>query len=193
MGKWIAANHNKGYFALDITSVSSYSEFIDYIRWGYNRDGEDLPHVNLLMMTSKESHLPIYYRILSGSIKDVSTIDESLANLKLLGSRSVHLVMDKGFFSEANINALYNSHYRFSVGIPFTASIATNAVEENRTGMDSHKNFISIGEDDLYAALCNQNAFYLTVQFFSNFRIVSISSSSSCAISSGLFPLACFF
>lgn len=151
-GKWIAAKHNKGYFALDITSISSYSEFIDYIRWGYNRDGEDLPHVNLLMLTSEESHLPIYYRILSGSIKDVSTIDESLANLKLLGSRSVHLVMDKGFFSEANINALYNSHYRFSVGIPFTASIATNAVEENRTGMDSHKNFISIGEDDLYAA-----------------------------------------
>ena len=70
--KWIAAKHNKGYFALDITSVSSYREFIDYIRWGYNRDGEDLPHVNLLMMTSEESHLPIYYRILSGSIKDVS-------------------------------------------------------------------------------------------------------------------------
>ena len=64
LGKWIAAKHNKGYFALDITSVSSYREFIDYIRWGYNRDGEDLPHVNLLMMTSEESHLPIYYRMI---------------------------------------------------------------------------------------------------------------------------------
>lgn len=149
--KWVAANHDKGYFALDITSVSSYSEFIDYIRWGYNRDGEGLPHVNLLMVTSEDSHLPVYYRILSGSIKDVSTIDESLAHLKLLGSRPVHLVMDKGFFSEANINALYGSHYRFSVGIPFTSSIAKNAVEENRAGMDSHNNFISIGGDDLYA------------------------------------------
>ncbi len=149
--KWIADNRDKGYFALDITSVSSYSEFIDYIRWGYNRDGENLPHVNLLMLTSEESRLHIYYRILSGSIKDVSTIDESLASLESLGSRSIHLVMDKGFFSEANINALYNNHYRFSVGVPFTSSIAKRAVEENREGIDSHNNFISIGDDDLYA------------------------------------------
>jgi len=149
--KWITANSDKGYFALDITSISSYSEFIDYIRWGYNRDGENLPHVNLLMLTSEESHLPIYYRILSGSIKDVSTINESLASLESLGSRSIHLVMDKGFFSEANINALYNNHYRFSVGVPFTSSIAKRAVEENREGIDSHNNFISIGGDDLYA------------------------------------------
>lgn len=150
--KWITANHNKGYFALDITSVSSYSELIDFIRWGYNRDGEGLPQINLLMITSEESHLPIYYRVLSGSIKDVSTIEESLGNLNLLGSRSVHLVMDKGFFSETNIDALYASHYRFSVGIPFTSSLATDAVVENRVGIDSHKNFISIGGDDLYAA-----------------------------------------
>lgn len=150
-GKWIAANHNKGYFALDITSVSSYSEFIDHIRCGYNRDGENLPQMNLLMVTSEKSHLPVYYRILSGSIKDVSTVNESLANLKLLGSRPVHLVMDKGFFSEENINALYGSHYRFSVGIPFTSSIAANAVKENRAGMDSHRHFISVGDNDLYA------------------------------------------
>lgn len=150
-GDWMACNHNKGYFALDITSVSSYSEFIDYIRWSYNRDGENLPQVNLLMVTSEETHLPIYYRILSGSIKDVTTINESLANFKFLGARSVHLVMDKGFYSEPNIDALYESHYRFSVGVPFTASIATDAVEENRMGMDSHEHFINIGEDDLYA------------------------------------------
>ncbi len=129
----------------------TYSEFIDYIRWSYNRDGENLPQVNLLMVTSEETHLPIYYRILSGSIKDVSTIHESLANFKLLGSRSIHLIMDKGFYSEPNINGLYENHYRFSVGVPFTASIATDAVEENRMDMDSHEHFINIGEDDLYA------------------------------------------
>ena len=148
----MVANHNKGYFALDITSVSSYSEFIDYICWGYNRDGGELPQINLLMLTSEETRLPVYYKILSGSIKDVFTINKSLASLKLLGSHSVHLVMDKGFFSGANIKELYNSHYRFSVGVPFTSSIATAAVEEKRMGMDSHEHFISVGSDDLYAA-----------------------------------------
>ena len=162
---WMVSNHNKGYFALDITSVSSYSEFIDYIRWSYNRDGENLPQVNLLMVTSEETHLPIYYRILSGSIKDVSTIHESLANFKLLGSRSVHLIMDKGFYSEPNINGLYENHYRFSVGVPFTASIATDAVEENRMDMDSHEHFINIGEDDLYAVTKCTNGMGIDVIF----------------------------
>ncbi len=121
------------------------------ISWSYNRDGENLPQLNLLMVTSEETHLPIHYRILSGNIKDVSTINESLTSFKLLGSRSVHLFMDKGFYSELNIDALYESHYRFSVGVPFTSSIAIDAVEENRMSMDSHDHFINIGEDDLYA------------------------------------------
>ena len=80
-----------------------------------------------------------------------STINESLANFKFLGARSVYLIMDKGFYSEPNIDALYESYYRFSIGVPFTASIPTDAVEENRMGMDSHEHFINIGENDLYA------------------------------------------
>ena len=49
------------------------------------------------------------------------------------------------------MDVLYENHYRFSIGVPLTASIATGAVEENRIGMDSHEHFINIGEDDLYA------------------------------------------
>ncbi len=32
----------------DITSLSSYSNFLEYIEWGYNRDHEKLPQLNLL-------------------------------------------------------------------------------------------------------------------------------------------------
>lgn len=57
---------------------------IDFVRRGYNRDGDDLAQINLLMVTSENTHLPIYYRILSGSIKDVPALKESVGNLKLL-------------------------------------------------------------------------------------------------------------
>ena len=42
-GKWAASNKQDEYYAMDITSVSSYSDFIEFVRWGYNRDGDDLP------------------------------------------------------------------------------------------------------------------------------------------------------
>ena len=41
---------DKEYLAYDITSVSSYSELNDMTRYGYNRDGESLPQVNIAML-----------------------------------------------------------------------------------------------------------------------------------------------
>lgn len=149
--RWADINHDSGYFALDITSVSSYSEMIDFVRRGYNRDGDDLAQINLLMITSENTHLPIYYQILSGSIKDVSTLKESVGNLKLLSTKAVRFIMDKGFYSESNVDALYDGRYKFSIGMPFTTSVAGNAVKENRNGMDSHHSLICVDGDDVYA------------------------------------------
>lgn len=149
--RWMEHGYGKGYFAMDITSVSSYSEFIDFVQWGYNRDGEDLPQINLLMLTSEETHLPVYYRILSGALKDVSSLRESLDNFRLLKARTVRMVMDKGFYSEPNVDAMYAAHYRFSIGVPFTSKLAVSAVEENRADMDSHNNLIQIGDNEVYA------------------------------------------
>ena len=59
--------------------------------------------------------------------------------------------MDKGFYSESNVDALYDGRYKFSIGVPFTTSVAGSAVKENRNGMDSHHNLICVGEDDVYA------------------------------------------
>jgi hypothetical protein len=43
--EWAQRRVETEYLALDITSVSSYSELVDDVEWGYNRDGEDLPQV----------------------------------------------------------------------------------------------------------------------------------------------------
>ena len=102
---WAGLNRQDSYYAMDITSVSSYSEFMEFVRWGYNRDDEDLPQINLLMLTGVESHMPIYYRIIPGSIKDVNTLQDSLANISFMEKASFHYVMDKGFYSGPNIDA----------------------------------------------------------------------------------------
>jgi len=43
--RWGKTRQEQEYFALDITSVSSYSELINDVAWGYNRDGEKLPQI----------------------------------------------------------------------------------------------------------------------------------------------------
>jgi len=149
---WIKQNNLNDYYAMDITSVSSYSEFIEFVRWGYNRDKESLPQINLLMLTGVKSHMPIYYRIIPGSIHDVSTLQESLSNMSLLDNGAhFHYVMDKGFYSAPNIDAFYANHKKFLMGIPFTVDFACNAVEEHRDTIQSPQNLCTVYEDDLYA------------------------------------------
>jgi len=44
---WSRLRREQEYLALDITSLSFYSRLIEEVQWGYNRDGEELPQINL--------------------------------------------------------------------------------------------------------------------------------------------------
>jgi len=105
--EWCKTRSESEYLALDITSVSSYSELIDDVEWGYNRDNEDLAQINLCMLMGETSRLPIYQTEYSGSLKDVTTLATTMAKFDAIaGEKPILTVMDKGFSSIKNINAL---------------------------------------------------------------------------------------
>jgi hypothetical protein len=54
----------------DITSISSYAKGIDQVEWGYNRDHEPLPQINLGVVYGEFSTLPLCY---TGCIQGVFT------------------------------------------------------------------------------------------------------------------------
>ena len=64
-------------------------------------------------MFGEQSSLPFYYRKLPGNISDIKTVKNLLADLEDLGYQEVKLVMDRGFASIENINALYQNHLKF--------------------------------------------------------------------------------
>jgi len=76
---WCSYRSEQEYLALDITSTSSYSELVDDVEWGYNRDHEDLPQINICMLMGETSRLPVYQTVYSGSLKDVSTLRTTLS------------------------------------------------------------------------------------------------------------------
>ena len=76
---WSRFRCDQEYLALDITSVSSYSELIADVEWGYNRDKEKLPQINLCMLMGEKSRLPVFQTTYSDSIKDVSTLKTTLS------------------------------------------------------------------------------------------------------------------
>jgi transposase len=149
--RWIRQNHSDEYYAMDITSVSSYSEGINFVRYGYNRDKEKLPQINLLMASGEKSRLPMYFRVLPGSINDVSTLRNTLEILEVLDTKQLHLVMDKGFYSQVNIDELYEGRMKFTVGVPFKVGFANDLVRKARAEkIFSHENYRRIFDEDIY-------------------------------------------
>lgn len=105
----------KEHLAYDTTSISSYSQLINQVKYGYNKDGDSLPQINLALVFGEESMLPVYYRKLPGNITDVSTVQKLLRDLDTLGYKKIKLVMDRGFFSTANLNGLYQRRAKFLI------------------------------------------------------------------------------
>ncbi len=104
------------YLAYDTTSISSYSQSIKQVKYGVNKDHDPLAQINLALLFGQSSRLPVSYRKLPGNISDVTTIKKLLHDVKYLDIKKVKLVLDRGFYSEANINALYTHHYKFLLG-----------------------------------------------------------------------------
>jgi len=150
---WTEHHKKDEYYALDITSISSYAEAIAHVRNGYNRDGDNLPQINMLLVTGEESRMPLYYQAIPGSIKDVSTLTHTLMKMKDMQTGKLHLVMDKGFYSKDNIDALYSARMKFLIGVPFTVGYAREHVEKCRMNdIMSHQNYRMIFEDELFVS-----------------------------------------
>ena len=138
----------KEYLAYDTTSISSYSELIDQVKYGKNKDLEPLPQVNLALIFGENSMLPVYYRKLPGNIPDVKTIHKLLQDIRFLNLQKVKLVMDRGFYSAENIDALYHDHDKFILGTRCNTRFVSGLLEKVR---ESIKDFTHYSVDqDVY-------------------------------------------
>ena len=144
------------YLALDITSHSSYSELIEDVEWGYNRDREKLPQVNVCLLMGQTTRLPIYQTEYSGSLKDVSTLECTLRQLEaIIGTSHITAVLDKGFYSSRNVSYLLGKENQaptpFLLAVPFTTAFARHQVAGERKDIDCVENTILVNGDSLRA------------------------------------------
>lgn len=129
------------FLACDTTSISSNSQLIKQVKYGKNKEHDLLPQLNLLMLYGETSRLPVYYRKLCGNIPDVSTMENLLKDIDFLQMDKVNLVMDRGFYSEANINRLYHNHHKFLVASKTSIKFIQEKLKTIRPDFESRKNY----------------------------------------------------
>jgi transposase len=132
---------DKEYLAYDSTSVSSYSKSLRQVRYGKNKDHEHLAQINLSLLFGQQSRLPFYYRKLAGNIPDVKTLKKLLADINTLGYEKIKVVLDRGFFSAANINELYRHHIKFLIATKLSLKFVQTHLDTVRDTMRSWNHY----------------------------------------------------
>jgi transposase len=131
----------KEYWFYDATSISSYSKTLAQVRYGHNKDHEHLEQINLAVLYGEESQLPFYYRKLPGNITDVKTIKNLIADISQLEFKKVKLVMDRGFYSESNVNMMLQAHLKFLIGVKITLVYVQEELTQARDEMRNFEHF----------------------------------------------------
>jgi hypothetical protein len=147
---WRSMVIDKECLCYDITSVSSYSAKNEYVEYGYNRDKEELPQINLAMLFGQESAMPVYYKRLPGSIPDISTLSNLLKTLNYLGYEKLHFVLDKGFYCEDNINGLFADGHKFTIGASVHLKWIQRIIDEYHSQMELPDNYRRLGDETLF-------------------------------------------
>jgi len=168
--KWMKVVAEDDYLCYDITSVSSYSKLNEYIKYGYNRDKEKLPQLNLAAVFGQKKALPVYFHRLPGNITDVRTLHNLLKTFKAMEPKAgkieknveagetektglmekISYVMDKGFYSKQNVDELVAGGDKFLIAIPLNNKWLHKAIDDVYDTIHSPEGYHKVDDEVLY-------------------------------------------
>lgn len=134
----------------DITSLSSYSALLPESEWGYNRDREKLPQVNVGILYAEQANLPLYYHVYPGSIPDVSTLKNVVTYLKVFDLQDILFVMDRGFYSATNISHMKQAQLTFLIPLPKSVKLFSSLRAKHARQVSHPANSLLFKDEVLY-------------------------------------------
>jgi transposase len=150
---WLDKISETEYLCYDTTSISSYAKNNEFVRRGHNKDGDKLPQINLAMLYGQKSGLPAYYRRLLGNINDVSTLKVTIKNLDFLRANIMYMILDRGFYSIDNVDALIKNHINFDLAVPISRKWVRIIIDKHKDKITYPDNYLQLNEDEMvYAA-----------------------------------------
>jgi transposase len=168
---WVSYIAEKEYIVYDVTSISTYSKNLSDAEFGYNRDGEKLPQINLGMFYGQTSRLPVYYNEYQGSITDVAYLKFMLEHTIELGINKIDFILDRGFVSKVNLSYMYENKFPFIVPLPNGRKETNNIIDLIYDSIKNNENWIS--EYETYGTCMDYTLYNIPVKvhvFFDHYK-----------------------
>jgi transposase len=142
-----------GAVLIDTTSISTYSELDGWANYGYNRDCEPLPQVNLQLTAIEQTGMPIALRLIEGSIPDIVTLLNAIKTIRALGLETPLVKLDRGYFSAYNLELLAKNQIQILIPVPASTALFKTAFAQRAKSVRKTQNAFTFGEDTYYATL----------------------------------------
>jgi transposase len=119
-------------FYFDLSSVFSQSTNLTLAEKGYNKEHLHLDQINFALLFSEKQKTPVMLKTMPGSIRDVKTLQYVLKEFSL---KNCIVVMDRGFFSKANVEAILSLGVSFVLPLKRNSKLADYALKPDRPFM----------------------------------------------------------
>jgi len=133
---------------IDATSLPNQIH-IPLSAWG--RSGEEIDkQIRFLIVVERKTEEPLFFRYYEGNIVDVSTLRNTIVELKKFGIKETYVYIDAGYFSEENIKELYKEKMNFLTRLPSIRCLYKELIDAEVKDLENPKNFVRYGKRALF-------------------------------------------
>lgn len=125
-------DHNQRiYISYDSTNKSCQAGDLNLAEPGKGKDNKKLPIVNVSIAHNQTLEVPLFYEIYPGSVNDVSQLQYLLKKLIEYNYKSLGFVLDRGYFSRANIDFMDANEIAFLMMVKGCKPLVSQLVDEH--------------------------------------------------------------
>ena len=134
----------------DLTDLLFYGSVNGLAKYGhaYRRNGYE-KQINLVLAVTRESKLPVHHRVLPGNIVSVSTIRRFAHELKGFDLKNSIAVIDRGFYSNRNLDEISSAECDVIGALPSTVNIREDVLDKC-TGIEHPRYYMNYNDEILF-------------------------------------------
>lgn len=132
LNEWNAKrdHREKIYISYDSTNKACQAGDIEIAEYGHPKDGKDYPIFNYAVAYDRDNREPLFYEEYPGSIVDMAQLQIMLDKAKGYGYKNCGFILDRGYFSKANLRFMDKNGYDFVIMVKGMKSLIKELILE---------------------------------------------------------------
>lgn len=135
---------NEVYINYDSTNIGVRGDFDGLGEYGYAKDDDSIPQVNISYVVAKPNNRPLSYALYPGSIHDSSEVDLTLKVFKKYNYKNIGFIFDRAYYSKRLVKKLKKDNHFFIMMLKEDLDFVKELIEKHRIKLtDQYDCYIS--------------------------------------------------